>query len=158
MISEAMCGRIGEILRPWLGSNIVDAQLCYKAAEILTQQNVRFSDMCRAVESLLFNTLYENLGVHMTLRLPDGRDRRIYLAQLPAIADDVMGALFEALPVYSPTYCNLTDYMLKTGSFSAMRTLCLKYRRQLGDQEYARVVNVIRENYPPERYADWLDA
>ena len=154
--------RTAELLRPWLGSNIVDGTpLCHNVALILLRYDggaYPFEELCKQVESCLFNALFEMLGVHMTLRLDDGREQRIWLNQLPVIADEAMGALYEAMPVYSPNYRILTEYMLKSGSYSAMRVLCCMYRRYMDDSEYGRIVSVVRETYPSERYSAWLKA
>ena len=161
MQPENVCMRAMELMRPWLGSNIVDGTpLCHDIALILMQYDGgahQFEELRKQVESCLFNALFEMLGVHMTLRLDNGREQRIWLEQLPVIADEAMGALYEAMPVYSPNYRILTEYMLKSGSFSAMRVLCCMYRRYMDDSEYNRIVSVVRETYPPERYAAWLD-
>ena len=160
MPAEAMTGRIMELLRPQLGSPMVEqTQLCSRAAAILAQYGTgrdTLSEMRDAVESVLFDECYNALGETMHLRLDDGRDTRIWLHMLPGLADEAMGALFEMLPVYSANYRILMDYTVKTGSLSGMRVLYQQYRKFLSQEDASGIKRIIRERYPEERCRGWL--
>ena len=157
---EAMTGRIRELLRPQLGSPMVEqTQLCLRAAMILAQygtDRATLEDMRHAVEDVLFDECYNALGENMHVRLDDGRDVRIWLRMLPELADEAMGALFEMLPVYSANYRILMDHTVKTGSLSGMRVLYQMYRKFLSAEDAAEIKRIIRERYPEERCRGWL--
>ena len=93
----------------------------------------------------------------MAVRLDDGRLLRVRMQDLPDVADAAMGALFEGMTVYSVNYQTLKDYSLRTGSLSAMRVLYLRYGAFQPPEEKALMARIIRERYPRERYAAWLD-
>jgi len=106
---------------------------------------------------VLFGSLYDALGANMTFRLDNGEYRRIYMRDLPALADETMGALFECLETYSVNRQALKDYAMQSGSISAVRVLLQRYHAQLPAEERELLARIVRENYPPERYADWLE-
>ena len=92
----------------------------------------------------------------MIVRLDDGRLIRIRMRELPELADEALGAMFEGMRVYSVTYDNLKDYAMRCGSLSAMRVLYQKYADFHSEEEQALMVRIIRERYPAWRYLPWL--
>ena len=154
----AMTGRIAELLRPWLGSVMVDhTPLCHRMAMVLYRygsERLPLADLREEAEDVLFNDLYDALGDRMTLRLDNGVETRIWLRQLPELADISMCALFELLPVHSGTYRMLLDHSLSTGSLSAMRVLYERYRAFQRAEETAELRRVLQERYPGD--TDWL--
>ena len=108
------------------------------------------------MESYLFDTLYGYLGDDMTVKTDSGELRRIRMRELPQLADDVMGVLFDSMQVYSITYTKLKDYSLHAGSLSAMRVLYQKFDAFQPPEEKELIARIIRDNYPPEHYASWL--
>lgn len=155
---NAMSARIAELLRPQLGSYMVDqTPLCMNAASTLAQYGSgrdTLSDLHESVEQVLFDALYDTLGETMRLRLDNGCETRIWLRMLPELADLTMSALFEMLPVYSANYRILTEYMVSSGSLSAMRVIWLNYRKFLSADESAEIRRVLQERYPGEQ--EWL--
>ena len=123
--------QVAQALRPYLGTPLVtETSLCAHLAQVINAYapyRDSFEDLARRVEKCLFDELYTILGAQMILRLDDGRLIRIRMRELPELADEAMGALFEGMKVYSVNYDNLKDYAMRCGSLSAMRVLYQKY-------------------------------
>lgn len=151
---------VRRVLRPWLGSAMVDgSDVAEQAAQVLrgyASYRDTLEMLAERVANALFNTLYALLGPSMTVTLDDGRTVRIHISDLPSIADECMYVLFSSMSVYSVTYRNLKDYSLRSGSMSAMRALWEKYDEFQSGEEKALMARVIRENCPKERYQGWL--
>lgn len=152
--------QVREALRPRLGSELVDQTgLCAEVAGLMrTYASYRdtFESMTEQVEQLLFTRLYDLLGPGMSLRLDDGRVVRIRMRELPELADEAMGAMFEAMQVYSVNYANLKDYSMRAASLSALRVLYQKYGAFQSPEEKALLTRIIRERFPASRYEGWL--
>lgn len=152
--------RVREALAPQLGTATLSrTTVAEQAAELLRQ----FSPHQQTIESLsqrlcemLFGELYACLGPHMTLQLDDGRQARIRVADLPDLADSALGVLFESLPGSDETLHLLRDYAMRTTSLAAMRALLIRFAERQSPDERAILTRIIRDNYPPERYAAWL--
>ena len=153
-----MTARIAELLRPWLGSVMVDhTPICHHMALMMYRygsERLPLAELHQEVENVLFNDLYDALGDRMTLRLDSGAETRIWLRQLPELADISMCAFFELLPVHSGTYRLLLDHTLSTGSLGAMRVLYERYRTFQRTEETAELRRVLLERYPGR--PDWL--
>ncbi len=152
--------QVAQVLRPSLGAAVLEQTgLCEGAARLLLRfapYRETLEDLARRVESYLFDTLYGFLGDDMTVMTDGGELRRIRMRDLPQLADDVMGVLFDSMQVYSITYEKLKDYSLRSGSLSAMRVLYQKFDAFQPAEEKELIARIIRDNYPPERYAAWL--
>lgn len=152
--------QVREILRPRLGSAVVDqSDLCAGAANLMcTYASYRdtFEGMTNQVEHYLFGKLYDLLGPNMTVRLDNGTLKRIRMKEMPELADEAMGAMFENMQIYSVNYANLKDYSMRSGSLSAMRVLYQKYGAFQPAEERLLLKRIIRERYPQSRYESWL--
>lgn len=149
-------------LRLRLGSDMVqETDVADRAADVLRGYSP-YRDTLEALSERLCNTLfdclYRSLGPRMTVRLDSGAMVRIRIQELPEVADDAMGALFEALTVYSVSYGLLKDYSLRSGSLSAMRVLYQRYDAFQSAQEKEIIARIVRDRYPAERYQAWLPA
>lgn len=151
---------VDQALVPWLGSILVQGtDLALEAGHILRTYAPYKEDLpalARRVESFLFTGLHRLLGSSMTVTRDDGCQARVYVADLPLIADDLLGVLFDSLSPYSVNFCLLKDYSMQTGSLNAMRVLYQKYDAFQSAPEKAIMARVIRENNPPWRYQHWL--
>ncbi len=151
---------VREALRPSLGSAVLEqTDLCQGAARLLLRfapYRETYAELAQRLESYLFDTLYGFLGDDMTVLTDSGELRRIRMRELPRLADDVMGVLFDSLQVYSITYEKLKDYSLRAGSLSAMRVLYQKFDAFQPPEEKELIARIVRDSYPPERYAAWL--
>ncbi len=147
-------------LRPYLGSDMVDATpIAEEAAHALRSYapyKDTLEDLALRVANALFDVLYSTLGPRMTIRLDNGQLVRIRMDDLPFLADAVLGVMFEGMTVYSVNFQNLKDYSLRTGSLSAMRVLYQKYDDFQSQEEKALMARIIRDNHPRERYQSWL--
>ena len=100
--------QVAQALRPSLGSAVLEQTgLCEGAARLLKRfapYRETLEELAQRVESYLFDTLYGYLGDDMTVKTDSGELRRIRMRELPQLADDVMGVLFDSMQVYSITY------------------------------------------------------
>ena len=152
--------QVAQVLRPYLGRALTEeTALCAGAAQVINAYapyRDTLEDLAARLEKYLFDGLYTLLGPAMTLRLDDGRAVRIRMRELPELADEALGAMFEGMQVYSVNYDNLRDYAMRAGSLSAMRVLYQKYGEFQTAVEIALLVRIIRERCPAWRYAQWL--
>ena len=114
-------------------------------------------ELAQALSDGLFSDLYAALGPRMTLRLDDGKLSRIRVADIPDLADSALLVLFDSLPASDSTLHLLRDYAMRATSLSAMRALLTRFSSRQSPEEQAILRRVIRDNYPPERYAGWLE-
>lgn len=152
--------RVREALRPFVGSETLSrCGVAEASAELLRRfppHQQPLEALERQLQETIFGELYALLGPRMTFRLDDGRPSRILMAQLPDVADSVLGVLFDSLPADESTLELLRSYAMRTTSLSAMRALLLRFGDRQSAEERAILARIIRDNYPPERYADWL--
>ena len=151
---------IREVLRSRLGSALVDEPgFAEPLADILrsyASYKDTFESLAEKVEDKLFNMLYDRLGSSMSVRMNDGTLRRVHTAELKDAADDVMGVFFDQLKVYSVNYEALQSYVMKSGSFSAMRVLYTRYGEMLSAGEKQMLARVIRDSRPQAEWEEWL--
>ncbi len=152
--------QMSEALRPRLGSALADDPGICGAAVSLLQSYAPYRDTFASVasrmETVLFNALYERLGPAMSARMDNGVSRRIRMNELPELADDAMGVLFNSLRVYSVNYEALHAYCMETGSFSGFRALCTRFGELCPPEERRIIARMIRGSYPPARWESWL--
>lgn len=148
------------VLRPYLGSDLVDGTPIADEAVHVLRSYAPYRDtleeLAQRLSNVLFDGLYSVLGPRMTVRLDGGELIRIRMQDLPDVADAVMGALFDSMTVYSVNFQTLKDYSLRTGSLSAMRVLYQKYDDFQSREEKALMARIIRDNHPPFLYESWL--
>ncbi len=148
------------VLRPYLGSDMVDGTgIAEEAAHVLRSYapyRDTLEDLSERLSNTLFDVLYSTLGPRMTIRLDNGEMVRIMMKDLPDMADAVLGALFDTMTVYSVNFQTLKDYSMRTGSLSAMRVLYQKYDDFQSPEEKALMARIIRDNYPKHLYESWL--
>lgn len=152
--------QVAQALRPSLGSAVLEQTgLCEGAARLLKRfapYRETLEELAQRVESYLFDTLYGYLGDDMTVKTDSGELRRIRMRELPQLADDVMGVLFDSMQVYSITYIKAQG-LLPARRFPERHAGTLpEVRRLQPPEEKELIARIIRDNYPPERYAAWL--
>lgn len=152
-LQEALCPRLGTGLA--CAPGFTDAALALLRGFSWPRDS--FEALAAALEQALFNAIYERLGPGMSARMDDGSYRRIKLAEMPDAADDVMGVLFDALKVYSVHCDAIYAYCMKTGSFSAMRCLYLRYEALMSPEERQTLARIIRGSFPAERWRGFLE-
>ena len=152
--------QIRAALTPFLGSEVaLDTSLCAELGEAMrsfVSFRETYDDLAEHLQSIIFNTLYETLGERMTLRLDNGQNARIRMSDIPVIADEALGVMFDHLDVYLVTFTKLKEYSMRSGSLSAMRVLYQKYSSYQTPEEQALMIRIIKESNPPERYRSWL--
>ena len=152
--------QVREALFPLLGAEVLDRTDIVAHAEDMLRRFTPFQqhlpDLEKKLKETMFNDLYGYLGARMTLRRGDGQQVRIRVSDLPDLADSAMGVLFDGLPDNVETLQLLREYAMYTTSLSAMRALLQRFGSHQALSEQALLRRIIRDNYPPERYADWL--
>ena len=116
-----------------------------------------YAELSRQMEDYLFNALYERLGPGMALPSKNGISRRFFVSDLPEAADAALFPLFFSLPPNAENYAVLHDFWLSSASFSAMRTLYLRYTRYLPYSEKIYIEHIVSENVPPHLLDEWLN-
>lgn len=152
--------QVREALLPYLGTDtLVRSSVAEHVAELLRQfspHRQTLDSLARQLGDTLFSDLYACLGQRMTLLTDDGRQARIRVADIPDLADSALGVLFDSLPDSEETLHLVRAYAMQTTSLAAMRALLLRFSRHQSPDEQAILRRIIRDNYPPERYAAWL--
>ena len=152
--------RVREALRPYLGTQTLDqTALAKRATEVLRHFSPHaqtLTELAQQLCDMLFCDLYACLGPRMTLTLDDGRQARVLVASIPDLADIILGVLFDSLPDSEVALALTRDYALRATSLSAMRALLTRFQAYQSPEEQAILRRIIRDNYPPECYQDWL--
>ncbi len=137
-VRQLLSGRIGtEMANSIVSSNVVSLLRQYRAGDDLTE-------LAQSLRDVLFHDLYKRLGPRMNVTLPDGQSTRIRLEELPVLADDLLGVLFEALGTAGMPKETLMSFAMQSGSLCAMRTLLNFY--PLSEPERALLARIVREN------------
>jgi len=152
--------KVINVLRPWLGPVILDhTSLAREAAHLLRQYSPfrkSLDELRDEIENHIFNALHRHLGVSMSVRFENGSVKRIFIRDIEIITDDLMGVLFDSLSVYSVNYELLNAYALSHASLSSLRVLYQRFSEWMSEAERQKLVSVITDTYPPERYKAWL--
>lgn len=145
--------QIREILRDPLGSAIVDqTDLCETIGEMLRSYapyREKLDQFALRVEDCIFNKLYDTLGQGMSARMNNGEIRRIRMAELPELTDQVLEVLFDHMKVYSVNYEVLREYAVQKGSLSAMRVLVRRFGSFCPSGEKERMTAILKERGCP---------
>lgn len=148
-------------LAPMLGGQFVSATpLCGNAADCLrlyAPSCMTLDDIFAKVKECIFGDLYEALGPGMVLTLENGVRLRLRLKDVDTLADAALGVLLDALPGDQLPLNFLHGYALESGLLSPMRVLLQRYGAVLPSMERELLQRIVRENFPKDRYAAWLD-
>lgn len=137
-VRQLLSGRIGtEMANSIVSSNVVSLLRQYRAGDDLTE-------LAQSLRDVLFHDLYKRLGPRMNVTLPDGQSTRIRMEELPVLADDLLGVLFEALGTAGMPKEMLMSFAIQSGSLCAMRTLLNLY--PLSEPEHVLLERIVREN------------
>ena len=151
---------VRRVLQPWLGSLFLnDTGLCEAFAERMqgyAPYRQSLESLREELEALLLTRLNVLTNRTMTVVLDNYHTRRLRMADIAAIIDDLMGVVFDKMTPFSANFIKLNDYSMHVQSLNAMRVLYLKYASFYSEEEYAFLIHMIRGAYPRERYAAWL--
>ena len=160
MAMPVSTAEVERVLRPWLGSLFVNAN---PLAELLAEHMRAYAPYRQTLESLreeleklLMTRLNSLTNGSLTVILDNYRSRRLTMSVIADITDDLMGLIFDKLTPFSANFIKLNDYSLHVPSLSALRVLYEKYASYYSEDEFAFMVRVIKNGYPPERYSAWL--
>lgn len=152
--------KVKDALRPWLGTAMTEnTTIAFDLANVLRRYSPfrqSLDELCEELNSFLFRALHSYLGSAMSIRLDDGRIRRIPVREIEPMADDLMGVLFDSLSVYSVNFELLNSYALTHESLAALRVLYQKYADMMNPAEREMLISIVRDVYPEERYQSWL--
>lgn len=152
-VQQALIPRLGSALmmNTSLAEHIANALRGFSAYKSTLEE------LAEQVLERLEHDLYAILGPSMTIRLDDGRLYTIRQNDLPELADDVMGVLFDAMTICPENEAALKYYAMQQTSLAALRVLLIKYDKSQSEQEKLIMRRIVRDNYPPERYCQWLE-
>ena len=149
-------------LRPWLGSLFLNAT---PLAELVTEKLSNYSPFRQDFESLyselevlLVTKLNSLTNGTLTVVLDNYRTRRLGHTVVEAMADDLMGVVFDKLTPFSANFLKINEYSLHNSSLNALHVLYQKYESFYSPEEYAFMVQLIKNLYPEERWRNWLKA
>ena len=108
------------------------------------------------IESLLFNTIYNDTGGGMTVLDAHGRQKKIYTAAIARATETLMELVFQRFPVCREAFETLNDYALRRLSLPALKRLYTGFGDMMEPMSRALCTRVITENFPAEAYQDWL--
>lgn len=149
------------LLRPYLGGEALEANedFLYFLSGKLTgypRQRPSFEQLREALEQDLVKAVYTFSKRTMNLRMDDGTWRHFVLADFYQIADALMESVFARLCVGEESYRELLEYASMHPSLSALKTLYLRYKSYVRDEERAILIRLITEQYDPLLYERWL--
>lgn len=151
---------VSAALEPMLGTRFVSSTpLCEHAAHCLSlyaPSCMTLEDMFARLRECIFGDLYAALGPGMVLTLENGVRLRLRMMDIDTLADASLGILLDALPGDVLPLEFLRGYALQSGRLCAMRVLLQRYGAMLPSLEREMLARIIRENFPADRYADWL--
>lgn len=147
-------------LEPMLGTRFVSlTPLCENAAQCLrlyAPSCMTLEDMFGKLRECIFGDLYDALGQGMVLTLESGVRLRLRMMDIDTLADEALGVLLDALPAHLLPLEFLRGYALESGHLCAMRVLLQRYGAVMPSLEREMLARIIRENFPADRYAAWL--
>ena len=151
---------VNDALKPWLGalflmSTPLSQQIAYQmmqyspARETLEQVRAR-------LEHYMLVEISKLTRSSMCIMVENYQTRRVTLRDIECMTDDLMGLVFDRLSPLEPNFDRLNEYALQHESLSALRVLSQKYSSFFSEEEYAFMIQMIKNLYPKERYQKWL--
>jgi hypothetical protein len=155
--------RVGEVLRPFLGTDFLrrNADLPAQAAEALSSFRPARQTLLRLaeqVDNLLFMRVREDTNGRMALLMDGGALIRLRMADFTVMADELLYLLLENLPVTPQNQALLREYSMRSNSLSALRALYLLYRELQEPEETQTLRRVITSCHEPWRFKPWIGA
>ena len=151
---------VERVLRPWLGTLFLSAN---NLSEVVSERMSGYAPYRQTLESLrdelevlILTRLNSLTNGSLTVILDNYHSRRLNRAAIADITDDLMGLIFDKLTPFSANFVKLNDYSLHVESLNALRVLYEKYASYYSADEFAFMVRMIRNLYPPERWEHWL--
>lgn len=143
--------KVRKVLRLSLGDEIADspgfAEDITHVLESYTPGPDSLSALLHRTEDCLFNGLYNQLGPEMTVHSPNGEKRRVFISELPSLADELLFPLFSSLCRNASNYALLHSFWLSSGSLSAMCALYRFFPGYLPVPDRLLMERVARENF-----------
>ena len=148
------------VLRPWLGSLFLTSnplsQMIHEKLSNYAPYRQDFEDLYKELEVLLVTRLNSFTNGTLQVVLDNYRTRRLGHSVVEAMADDLMGIVFDKLTPFSANFVKINEYSLHNESLNALRVLYQKYASFYSKEEYAFMVRLIKDIYPEDRYRSWL--
>ena len=150
------------LLEPLVGLPLLLAhsELSSDIAAMLSEYDWRGEEppdaLCTRIEGALFNGIYSYTNGKMSVVDARGKHKKVYTDALAQMAEALMGPVFERFPICRATYEILNDYALRRLSLPALRRLYTGFSDMVEPMNRALFARVLKENFPPEAYQDWL--
>jgi len=102
------------------------------------------SALHKALDSLLFNTIYTGTEKSMTVQLGDGKSKRITVDDISDFADRLLALAYQSKEANSVLQDALFDFARNEGSYAAMRELLARFPLDPFDRTW--LTQVLTEN------------
>lgn len=151
---------VNDTLKPWLGalflmSTSLSQEITYQLMHYAPARET-YAQLRDRLEHQLLMMLNKHTRSSMCIMVENYQIRRISLADIETITDDLMGLMFDQLSPFSANFERLNAYALHHASLAALRVLCQKYSSFYSEEEYLFMIDLIQKLYPKERYEPWL--
>ncbi|HPF88237.1 MAG TPA: hypothetical protein PK537_09330 [Candidatus Limiplasma sp.] len=151
---------VNDTLKPWLGalflmSTPLSQEIAFQLMHYSPSREP-FARLRDRLEHQLLVTLNKLTHTSMCIMVENYQTRRIALADIETMTDDLMGLVFDQLSPFRANYDRLNEYALQHPSLAALRVLYQKYSSFFSQEEYRFMIGMIKKLYTQDRYSAWL--
>lgn len=151
---------VNDALKPCLGalflmSTPLSQEMGYLLATYSPSRET-FDQLRDRLEQQLLVSISKLTRTSMCILVENYQTRRVLLADIERMADDLMGLVFDRMTPFSSNFERLNEYSLHHESLAALRVLYQKYSSFFTKEEYQFMIAMIKKLYPKERYQAWL--
>lgn len=149
-------------LKPWLGalflmSTPLSQEIAYQLMHYSPARE-SFDQLQARLEHQLLVSINKLTRASMCIMVENYQTKRLTLADIDGMTDDLMGLVFDRLTPFSSNFERLNAYSLHHASLAALRVLYQKYSSFFSQEEYQFMISMIQKLYPKKRYQEWLKA
>jgi exonuclease VII large subunit len=151
---------VNDTLKPWLGplflmSTPLSQELTYRMMQYSPVRE-NFDQLREKLEKHILVQINKLTHASMCIMVENYKTKRLTLRDIECMTDDLMGLMFDSLTPLKSNFEKLNEYALQHESLSALRVLYQKYASSFSEEEYAFMIQMIKNLYPKERYREWL--
>ena len=151
---------VNDVLKPWLGALFL---MSTPLSQDITYQMMQYSPVRETFEQLrerleqfLLVQISKLTHASMCILVENYQPKRLSLRDIELMTDDLMGLMFDRLTPFSSNFDKLNEYSLQHESLASLRVLYQKYSSCYTEEEFAFMIQMIKNLYPEHRYRDWL--
>jgi hypothetical protein len=151
---------VNDALKPWLGalflmSTSLSQELSYQMMQYSPARET-FEQLRERLEQHILVQINKLTHSSMCIMVENYKTKRLTLRDIECMTDDLMGLMFDSLTPFSSNFVKLNEYALQHESLAALRVLYQKYASFFSEEEYAFMIQMIKNLYPEERCQGWL--